>query len=130
MPLAWAHAEHVKLLRSLSDGRVFDMPTQPRQRYQIDRVRSSHAVWRFNQKCRRVPAGRILRVELPAAASIHWSSDGWRTPRDTPTRDSGFGMHYADLDTASLAPGREVVFTFHWASDDRWHGIDQKIIIS
>jgi glucoamylase len=130
MPLAWAHAEHVKLLRSLSDGRVFDMPPQPRQRYQIDRVRSRHAVWRFNQKCRRVPAGRILRVELPSAASIHWSSDGWRTPRDTPTRDSGFGMHYADLDTASLAPGREVVFTFHWASDDRWHGIDQKIIIS
>src|ERR1041384_337129 len=30
MPLVWAHAEHVKLLRSLADARVFDMPPQPR----------------------------------------------------------------------------------------------------
>ena len=28
MPLVWAHAEHIKLLRSLADGRVFDMPPQ------------------------------------------------------------------------------------------------------
>src|SRR5258707_4617325 len=78
MPLVWAHAEHVKLLRSLADGRVFDMPPQPRQRYQIDGVRSPHAVWRFNQKCRGVPQGRIVRVELPAPALVHWSSDDWR----------------------------------------------------
>ena len=32
MPLVWAHAEHVKLLRSLKDGRVFDMPPEPVQR--------------------------------------------------------------------------------------------------
>jgi glucoamylase len=28
MPLVWAHAEHLKLVRSLHDGRVFDMPVQ------------------------------------------------------------------------------------------------------
>ena len=32
MPLVWAHAEHVKLRRSLRDGRVFDMPPQPVRR--------------------------------------------------------------------------------------------------
>jgi glucoamylase len=32
-PLVWAHAEHVKLLRSLDDGAVFDAPPQTRQRY-------------------------------------------------------------------------------------------------
>ena len=79
MPLAWAHAEHVKLLRSLADGRVFDMPPQPTERYQVEGVRSRHCVWRFNQKCRSVPAGSVLRVELLAAASVHWSADGWRT---------------------------------------------------
>jgi glucoamylase len=26
MPLVWAHAEYVKLARSLRDGRVFDTP--------------------------------------------------------------------------------------------------------
>src|SRR6185295_16598296 len=84
MPLVWAHAEHVKLLRSLADGRVFDMPPQPRQRYQVEGVRSRHCVWRFNNKCRSLAAGSILRVELLAAAAIHWTSDAWRTIRDTP----------------------------------------------
>ena len=28
MPLVWAHAEYVKLRRSLEDGQVFDMPPQ------------------------------------------------------------------------------------------------------
>lgn len=33
MPLVWAHAEYAKLVRSLHDGRVFDMPRQPYERY-------------------------------------------------------------------------------------------------
>ncbi|TGV96463.1 glucan 1,4-alpha-glucosidase, partial [Mesorhizobium sp. M2D.F.Ca.ET.145.01.1.1] len=33
MPLVWAHSEHIKLLRSLRDGAVFDMPPQGVKRY-------------------------------------------------------------------------------------------------
>ncbi len=33
MPLVWAHAEYLRLSRSLHDGRVFDMPPQTVQRY-------------------------------------------------------------------------------------------------
>ena len=124
MPLAWAHAEHVKLLRSLADGRVFDMPPQPRERYQVQQVRSRHAIWRFNHKCRTLPAGRVLRIELPAAGSVHWSADGWRTIHDTATIDSGLGVHYADLDSADLAVDREVLFTLYWSAENRWEGVD------
>lgn len=130
MPLVWAHAEHIKLLRSLADGRVFDMPSQPRERYQIEGVRSRLAAWRFNNKCRSLLAGHVLRVELPAAASIHWSTDGWRTVHDTPTRDSGFAMHHADLDTAELAIGREVVFTIYWLAEGRWEGVDYRLAVA
>lgn len=129
MPLVWAHAEHVKLIRSLADGRVFDMPPQPRQRYQLDGVESCRAIWHLNHKCRRLEAGRILRVELLAAAIIHWSSDGWRVVHDTPTRDGGFGVHFADLDTAELAIGSSVVFTLYWRDDDRWEGVDYRLAI-
>ena len=129
MPLTWAHAEHVKLLRSLADGRVFDMPPQTRQRYQVDGVHARHCVWRFNQKCRSVAASHSLRVEVLAAATIHWSSDGWRSVRDTPTQDSGMGVHFADLDTGSLAAGGEVVFTMHWSTADRWEGADYRLTI-
>jgi glucoamylase len=129
MPLVWAHAEHVKLVRSLADGRVFDMPPQPRQRYQIDKVGSPHFVWRFNHKCRSMAAGLILRIELPAAASVHWSADGWQTVDDTPSRDSGFGIHFADLDTTKLLVGSIIVFTVHWAAGSRWEGIDYRLAI-
>ena len=130
MPLVWAHAEHVKLLRSLRDGRVFDMPPQtapalPDRR----RALAPTCVWRFNHKCRRLTAGSVLRVELLAAAAIHWSSDGWRTIRDTPTQDSGFGIHFADLDTAGLAAGGGIVFTIHWTADERWEGVDYALAI-
>ena len=103
------------------------MPPQPRQRYQVDGVRSRLCVWSFNQKSRSVTAGSILRVEVLAAASVHWSSDGWRTTRDTPTQDSGLGIHFADLDTAALQAGAEVRFTFYWPAAERWEGTDWRV---
>lgn len=36
MPLVWAHAEYLKLCRSLADGAVFDCPPQTVQRYLVD----------------------------------------------------------------------------------------------
>jgi glucoamylase len=33
MPLMWAHAEYVKLLRSASDGQVFDLIPEVASRY-------------------------------------------------------------------------------------------------
>ncbi|MBV9523997.1 MAG: glucan 1,4-alpha-glucosidase [Alphaproteobacteria bacterium] len=129
MPLVWAHAEHVKLLRSLREGRVFDMPAQPRQRYQIDGVRSSHGVWCPSNKSRRLERGKQLRIALPAAALVHWSHDGWRNLADTPTCDSGLGIHFADLDTAALAGGTDIDFTFRWESAGRWEGTDYRVTI-
>ncbi|HEV2691020.1 MAG TPA: glycoside hydrolase family 15 protein, partial [Bryobacteraceae bacterium] len=36
-PLVWAHSEYVKLRRSLRDGKVFDQPPQPVQRYLVEK---------------------------------------------------------------------------------------------
>jgi glucoamylase len=127
MPLVWAHAEHIKLLRSLREERVFDMPPQPRQRYQVEGVRSSLRIWRLNQKCRTLAAGKILRVELPRPATVHWSGDQWRSVADTPTQATAFGTHYADLDTEGLVPGDAVALTFYWPNDERWEGTDYRI---
>ena len=33
MPLMWAHAEYIKLLRSVSDGHVFDLIPEVASRY-------------------------------------------------------------------------------------------------
>src|SRR5690606_34628173 len=44
MPLVWAHAEYLKLCRSLRDGRVFDRPPQTVQRYLVDNARSHRVI--------------------------------------------------------------------------------------
>jgi len=121
MPLVWAHAEHVKLLRSLKDGRVFDMPPEPVQRYQKQGVTADFAVWRFDRR-RRSVTGKNLRIEVLEPARIHWSSDAWRTVREDATADTGLGVHIFDLPAASLAPGTTVVFTLFWPGQERWEG--------
>jgi len=122
MPLVWAHAEYVKLLRSLRDGRVFDMPPQPVQRYQVERTTSPFAIWRFNHKCRSMTAGRILRVETPGPAIVRWSADNWKTASDATMKDTGLGIHVADLPTGGLAHGTTISLTFLWSEADRWEG--------
>ena len=124
MPLVWAHAEHLKLQRSLSDGRIFDLPPQTVQRYLIDKTVSPRLTWRYNHKIRSLPTAKILRVELMAGATVHWTCDDWRTASDTITHDAGLGIHWADLPTETLPEGSQVTFTFHWTVADRWESVN------
>ncbi len=124
MPLVWAHAEYIKLRRSLHEGRVFDMPPQPVQRYQKDQTGSSYATWRFNHKRRTISTGDVLRLEVTAPAVVHWSSDGWQTIHDARMQDTGLGMYIADLPTQDLPVEATVVFTFYWPETAHWEGTD------
>ena len=50
MPLMWAHAEYVKLLRSFKDGKVLDLIPEVAERYLENRSRcKSLEVWKFNR---------------------------------------------------------------------------------
>ena len=130
MPLVWAHAEYVKLCRSLADGRVFDTPPQPVERYQVRKKESPHAPWRFNHKCKTIPAGKGLRIEVLQPALVHWSTDGWQTVVDSHTRDTGLGLHVADLPVEALPAGARVDFTFYWPLASRWEGADFGVAVS
>ncbi|RWM22234.1 MAG: glucan 1,4-alpha-glucosidase [Mesorhizobium sp.] len=127
MPLVWAHSEHIKLLRSLSDGAVFDMPPQGVKRYIEDRTVAPRRTWRFNHKVRTMPAGKTLRVELLTRAVVHWSSDDWATIHDAETIENAFGIHLTDLPVADLPPGNTFVFTFFWSDAGRWENVDFSI---
>jgi glucoamylase len=128
MPLVWAHAEHIKLLRSIRDGVVFDMPPQTFARYVTTRPAPAPFVWRPNSKRSRMPADRALRIELPDPGMIRWSTDGWATAADSQCRDSGFGTYVFDLPTKPSGPGA-LVFTIFWEQPDHWEGADFKIEI-
>ncbi len=130
MPLVWAHAEYVKLRRSLHDRKVFDTPPQTVQRYVVDKIGSPFALWRFNHRLLRMPAGKRLRLDLLSPTTVHWSADGWRTVTDTATRPSGLGTHLVDLPTDVLPAGAVVTFTFYWPESDRWEGVDFEVRVA
>ena len=130
MPLVWAHAEHLKLRRSLRDGRVYDMPRQVHRRYVVERRHSPYAFWRFNHKLRTVAEGRQLRLEMLVPVLVHWSIDDWLTTRDSSSRSTGLGMHIVDLPIHTASIGARVVFTFFWPEANRWEQQDYSVVIA
>ncbi len=139
-PLAWAHAEHVKLLRSLSDhragvrpGRVFDTPDAAWRRYagagDAAPVPATQP-WRVDWQPEVLLHGRRLRVELGRAGIVHWSDDGWATPREVSTTDTGLGLHVADLPTETLPAGAAVVFTWRDGATGEWVGTDHRLAVA
>jgi glucoamylase len=129
MPLVWAHAEHIKLLRSLADGAVFDRPPQPVRRYLREHQKARCRPWRPDWRTPGVPAGRTLRLDLPEPALVHWSADGWETRVDVRTRDTGLGIHTADLPTDGLTPADTIVFTWMSLASGEWIGQDHTVAV-
>ncbi len=122
MPLVWAHAEYVKLRRSLREGRIFDTPQATIERYLIAKTDTMYAAWRFNQKMRSMPPGKDLRIEALAPAMVRWTADDWQTWKDAQSSPTGLGVHLVDLPTRGLPSGSVVTFTFRWPEVDRWEG--------
>jgi glucoamylase len=127
MPLVWAHAEYLKLCRSLHDGRICDLPPQTVRRYLEEKTGSNLAIWRFDQQRRSISSGEVLRIEVLNAATVRWSTNDWKTSRDAPTRETPLGIHLLDLPTGRLKAGRTIRFTFHWKAPDHWEGTDFEV---
>ena len=75
MPLAWAHAEYVKLLRSVQDGKVYDVPPQTVERYQNGHHTAGFEIWTEHAQRTWVTLGKALRMAFNEPATVHWSTD-------------------------------------------------------
>ncbi len=126
IPLMWAHAEYVRLLRSMVDNKVFDRINPVAARYCNDNPRPVIEVWKVNRQVRKVPAGALLRIVASSPFVLHWTDDEWRTPRDTSSSPTSLGIEYVDIqvDAAQKAPLR---FTFRWPVDNQWQGKDYTV---
>ncbi|MEX2586687.1 MAG: glycoside hydrolase family 15 protein [Actinomycetota bacterium] len=124
MPLMWAHAEYVKLLRSARDGAVFDLVPEVAERYLGDR-RSCVGleVWKPNRRVSSMRAGRTLRVQAPERFVLHWSCDEWGTVADTPSIATSIGVEYVDI-PVPREQTTPIRFTFFWTRHQRWEGHD------
>jgi glucoamylase len=129
MPLVWAHAEHVKLLRSIRDNAIFDMPPQTLKRYVNDKPAPAPIVWQIASKVECIASGRVLRLEFPDAARIHWSTDNWATVSDRDATATGLGTYICDLPTERLTNDGLIRFTIFWPLQNRWEGTDFEVEI-
>lgn len=128
MPLVWAHAEYIKLIRSAADNRVFETPALVADRYLLDgnTTRVRRVFWQPNHQ-RKTWRGEdaILRIAVPAPADLIYTTDQWQTTLHASLQDSGLGMYFFDI---SLEHIQTVEFTFFWRQDQRWEGRNYQMI--
>ena len=125
MPLMWAHAEYIKLLRSTSDGKVYDSIPEVAKRYLGKRsARKQLEVWKQNRHVRFARADEVLRVQGAAAFTLRWSIDDWKTVNDTKSTQTSLGIDYVDLARVGMTPGTSIRFTFLWTDSGHWEGQD------
>jgi glucoamylase len=127
MPLAWAHAEFVKLLASRQLGHPVDRPRAVWQRYRGRRPAPQLAFWWPHAPLGTMTAGLRLAVALPEPGIVHWGHDGWQDVADMPTEDTGLGFHVAVLPTAALPPDSRVDLTWRRTRVDQWSGRDAAV---
>ncbi len=140
MPLVWAHAEYVKLLRSATDGKVFDRVAVVEERYCKKKSRSRKRsesqsgieVWRLDRQVRSMGRGRRLRVESEAHFHLLWSADNWATSHRVESKAVGYAGFFADADPDGQSenqPVERVVFTLYWPEGDRWEGRNYEVAV-
>ena len=130
MPLVWAHSEFIKLCHSRALGRPVDRPAAAWSRYGGVRPKIDYAIWGPNVRRRRLRAGDTLTIALKAPARVHWGVNGWKEIRDADTRDTGLGVHVADLPVAALTAGETIQFTFLWLDTQTWEGRDHAVRVT
>lgn len=128
MPLMWAHAEYIKLLRSANDGVVFDWISAVADRYLSNKGRKDLELWKFQRQIRSIADGTILRIHDSNSFLLRWSQGDWKNQMDTQSIATILGIHYVDI--AILKGQRTPIrFTFYWHEAKRWEGKDFQVEI-
>jgi glucoamylase len=129
MPLAWAHAEFIKLMVSRRIGYPLDRPEAVWTRYGGRHIATKHAIWCLHAPIDKIEHGTALIIALPRAARIHWGVNGWQNITDNETADTGLGIHSFELDIAVLSQARRTDFAFQWLDTGEWAHDDFHVTI-
>jgi glucoamylase len=124
VPLVWAHAEYLKLLRSALDGKVFDRIDAVYQRYSEPsgrrQVRRDLEIYSLRRPIQKIAAGQTLRIQDPRRFDLIWTTDDWKTTRTAIGRSLGSAGF-----SAEIAPGAApctLEWTLHWTEPNAWLG--------
>ena len=130
MPLAWTHAEYIKLVLSRALGRPFDRPDSVWQRYRGERPDVRRVMWCEHAPAESLPQGAALTLALLEPGTFRWGLDGWQDLREQQTSVHPLGLHLVEIDTSELAAGRRIDMTFRHAASETWVGRDFRIDVT
>ena len=138
-PLVWAHAEYIKLLRSVVDGKIFDTIPVVAERYAVPpgtrSFKNAIEIFQVARPIAQVPAGQTLRIIDANRFNVHYTFDDWRTTLTANSRVVGYPGSFVDIPTAPTTesdPGK-LTFTLHWPEcpdvPEHWlgHNVDVEI---
>ena len=120
MPLCWAHAEYLTLVRSAKDGCGFDCFPQVQERYAKNKTPNRFEIWTLGHQPPKIQSGKALRIITDSPGTIRWTFDDWKTVNDTELNETAIGLSYADLATTKLSSGSKIIFSFRWLN--KWEG--------
>jgi glucoamylase len=126
VPLVWAHAEYLKLLRSTVDGKVFDRIDPVYERYSDPvgrtKVRRDLEIFSFRRPFQNMAAGRTLRILDENRFSVTWSLDGWKTGHTMASQSQDSAGFSVDISTATENAGGRLSWTLQWTEQNKWLG--------
>jgi glucoamylase len=129
MPLAWTHAEYLKLVASRALKTPFDRLVAVWDRYGGKRPAPSSATWCEHAAISEIPRAVALLLVLPEPALVRYGVDGWRNIVDAPTVPNSLGVHVLKIEAEKFGGAGSVDFTFRFVRGDRWAGRDYHVQI-
>jgi glucoamylase len=125
IPLAWAHAEYIKLVRSISDQRVFDLIAPVRARYAARDQRDSIPleIWSRKRPIQSIPRGSRLRVIAGARFTLRWTSNEWEDQIEAVSLGTRLGVWFVDVPPST--PSR---LRLRLSSDETDEGIHEATV--
>nr|WP_235526656.1 glycoside hydrolase family 15 protein [Nostoc piscinale] len=127
MPLMWAHAEYIKLLRSTHDEQVFDFIPAVANRYLGERKQCKLLeIWKFNRQVNKIKKGHTLRIQALANFQLHWTQNNWQTTQDTPSNSTKLGVNFVDI---PVSDQQRISFTFFWIDSNKWEDRNYTVAI-
>ena len=131
-PLVWAHAEYLKLLRSISDGAVFDRISVVAERYGVPSTKRSFVnrteIFRVTRPIASMLQGSTLRIVDADRFQVVWTSDDWKSTHRTDCTEIGTLGSYVDLQAPDGDNG-SLCFTLYWPGEDRWFGRNWEVLV-
>jgi glucoamylase len=125
----WAHAEYIRLLRSVSDGSAFGFSPDVAARYLApNRHHKSLEIWKPNRQPRSVRAGWILRIQAREPFRLVWTEDEWQTQRVSLSVQTNLGISFADV-YVLISQKASIRFTLFWTDSERWEGRDYEVAV-